>query len=64
MWIGIGKFATLLLGQFNELRINGARHLAALSENHTPDGIVHHDVAPLALLDGEQIHQSNVLGIL
>ena len=62
--ISIGEFTVLLLGQFYELFSDGARHLTALTENHTPDGIVHHSVATLALLNGQQVHQCDVLGVL
>ena len=64
MWIGIGKLTTLLLSQFDEFRSDSARHLAALAENHTPDGVVHHHIATLALLHSQQVHQGYVLGVL
>ena len=62
--IGSSKLTVLLLGQLDELGIDGAWHLAALAENHTPDGIVHHDVTALALFHRKQIHQGDVLGVL
>ena len=64
VWISIGELTALLLSQFHEFGIDGTRHLAALAKNHTPDGIVHHDVASLALLHSEQVHQGNILGVL
>ena len=62
--VGIGKLAALLLGQLDEFGIDLAGHLAALAENHTPDGVVHHHVAALALFDSQQVHQRNVLRVL
>ena len=50
--VNVGKLAFLLLSQFDEFGSDGAGDLSALAENHAPDGIVHHDVAALALLDG------------
>ena len=58
------ELAVLLLGQLDELWIDGAGHLAALAENHAPDGVVHHDITTLALLHSQQVHQGDVLGIL
>ena len=64
MGVVSGELTLLLLSQLDELGIDGARHLAALAQDHTPDGIVHHYIATLALLDGQQVHQRNVLRVL
>ena len=62
--ISIRKLEIFLLSQFDELRSDGARHLTTLTENHTPDGVVHHHVTPLALLHREEVHQGDVLRVL
>ena len=62
--IDISKLTVLLLGQFHQFGIDGARNLSALAEDHTPHGIVHHHETALALLDGQQVHQGDVLHIL
>ena len=59
-----GELASLLFGQLYELGSNLTRHLTALAQNHAPHGIVHIDIATLALLHREQIHQGDVLGVL
>ena len=60
----ICKFATLLLGQRHQFGIDGTGYLATLAEDHTPHGLVHHHKPSLALLDGEEVHQRDVLHIL
>ena len=62
--IDISKLTVLLLGQFHQFGIDGARDLSTLAEDHTPHGIVHHHEAALALFDGQQVHQGDVLHIL
>ena len=64
MWVSLSKLALLLLCQFDEFWSNCSRHLSALSEDHTPDSVVHHHVTSLALLHSEEVHQGDVLGIL
>ena len=64
MGIDIGKLAILLLGQFHQLGIDGSRNLSALAKDHAPHGIVHHHETTLALFDGKQVHQGDVLHIL
>ena len=64
MWVGCGKFASLLGCKVDELLVDGAGYLAALAENHAPHRVVHHHEATLALSHGQQVHQGDVLHIL
>ena len=62
--VHVGELAALLLGKLHQLWVDGSGNLAALAEDHTPHGVVHHHEAALALLHGEEVHQGDVLGIL
>ena len=64
MGVDVGELAALLLGKLHKLRVDGSGDLAALAEDHAPHGVVHHDEATLALLDGEEVHEGDVLDIL
>ena len=64
MWICIGKLAFLFLGELHKFWCNLSWNASALAEDHTPHGIVHHHEASFALLNGKQVHQRDVLGIL
>ena len=58
------EFAALCLGEFHNLWSQRTGHLATLAENHSPYGVVHHDIAALALFHGEQVEECDVLHIL
>ena len=62
--VGIGELAALLGSQLLELGIDGAGDLAALAEDHAPHAVVHHDEAALALGDGQQVHEGDILDVL
>ena len=64
MRVGVNKLIAFLLGKLYQLRRNSARYLAALAKYHAPDRIVHHDISALALLDGEEVEQRDILHIL
>ena len=62
--VGSNELAPLFLGQFHDFGSQFAGHLSALSENHSPDGVVHHHVASLALFEREQVEERDVLHVL
>ncbi len=62
--IDIRELTALLLGKFLQFRSDLTWHLTTLTEDHTPHIVVHHHETALALLHGEEVHQSDVLCIL
>ena len=62
--VGGCELASLLLGEGHDFGGHFAWELAALAQDHAPDGVVHHRVAGLAHRLGQQVHQGDVLRVL
>ena len=60
----IRKLEAFFLGEFFDFGCYLSGQTSALSENHAPDGVVHHRVAGLVHGLGEEVHQCDVLDIL
>ena len=60
--VGLGKLKALLGSDLLQHRIDLSRHAATTTEDHAPHRVVHHHEA--ALLQGEEVEQRDVLGVL